>query len=667
MSTHKLKINVLVFIATFALNISYSSTVNAGEDAFTSFEEQLKNGQVIQDCGFSCAWKWGVNRGELKELNETGVWLKLAKRTAELKYKNELAYYYLAKSALKLGYFDAALIYIDKANENRNGCHLGTCDGINIDEEFATFQQQIQQAKSNPESSINKQVTGLISEDTWHDVLKSINGSSVDEIANSILMRIGYIMKLIPPRSDWGNNAIEYRKEAIKASILVLFLGRTAESSGLNVKQKIDEYYKLVNDKLNLDKNEADKEVNNLIRVAKDMNFISASGQLLSKTQKEGITQIKLQAEKPSVDPKLQATLNLSKCNTVDNSKPEGPANLCDVSIQRSVATSESLTSNSKIENPYSGNAVTSLAAPNYIAIEPVSSTKNEVVSETRLTKQKLQNFSPKYRGTNIDSTLKLAKKLEKELGEKSEFETTAQYEERKNTLTERAAKNEVIFVVAPDKVGSNYDADKQLLTLTTGRTGLLTNDDNVSLRYSLKDAGSYIGENAYGVKRRIFKKREYSLEADFIDFRKNPKQYGDYSWVLLGHDDLYFDHPFYLNTITADVSAADAFQLKGKIAIAYSGKLIPNFHEITTYDNDRPTITDPIETIQVEEKIYFKVEKITAFNFTSGEIIKSFDIADIITQKPKYDQCLRLCTYKDCTKACGRQPMHIYALELKP
>lgn len=138
--------------AVFLLSI-FSGNALADDAIPSSFEDKFKQGDIVQTCVLSCMFKWGLTRDELKKLNDEGNWLQLAEKTADVKYGHELAYYFLAKSAFNLGYYDAALSYIEKSKSKVIPCLPTTCYGINVSDEFSIFKLRI--AESNPKPSEN--------------------------------------------------------------------------------------------------------------------------------------------------------------------------------------------------------------------------------------------------------------------------------------------------------------------------------------------------------------------------------------------------------------------------------------------------------------------------------------------------------------------------------
>lgn len=148
----------------------------AGNDDLDAFEDHLKRGEVVQECGIACMLKWGFERTELKKLNDEGKWLELAYKTAKVKYKHELAYYYLAKASLNLGHLDGAMTYIERANENVMICLPSTCDGIDIKDDFKKFREEISSAKMK-QAKVAK-------DPQPSEVIKPANQSSPSQIQN---------------------------------------------------------------------------------------------------------------------------------------------------------------------------------------------------------------------------------------------------------------------------------------------------------------------------------------------------------------------------------------------------------------------------------------------------------------------------------------------------
>lgn len=85
--------------------------------------------------GLLCAGTWGANRTKLKQLYASGDWIALAAHVIKLGNKEDLAYFYLGRSAEGIGDFESAAIYyrlaID-AKERGMPCAgiVNNCDGF---------------------------------------------------------------------------------------------------------------------------------------------------------------------------------------------------------------------------------------------------------------------------------------------------------------------------------------------------------------------------------------------------------------------------------------------------------------------------------------------------------------------------------------------------------
>lgn len=77
--------------------------------------ETFRSGNAAMDCGLACSGRWGNTRFKVKKLHDSEQWEQLAWEVLYIGYYNDLAWYYLARAAEGLGYFDAARIYYKKS------------------------------------------------------------------------------------------------------------------------------------------------------------------------------------------------------------------------------------------------------------------------------------------------------------------------------------------------------------------------------------------------------------------------------------------------------------------------------------------------------------------------------------------------------------------------
>jgi hypothetical protein len=100
----------------------------------------LHSGTVALDCGAPCSEAWNRNRPELSRLFRAGDWQGLAVLTMRTNYRQDLAYYYLGRSAeglgggaAALGYYRTALSLTTAAGADGKCAAIpGGCDGVNL-------------------------------------------------------------------------------------------------------------------------------------------------------------------------------------------------------------------------------------------------------------------------------------------------------------------------------------------------------------------------------------------------------------------------------------------------------------------------------------------------------------------------------------------------------
>ena len=241
----------------FLMLLLATPLVFSAENKDQDFHEKFVAGNVTLTCSnIFCAGRFGANRDDLITLVSTESWEELAKKTAEINYKHQMAYYYLAKAAIRLGYYDAASAYITKAGDpsiNRL-CLLGSCEGIDLEAELGKFNSEIMQVKSGavkPNDSVILQAKrdempriALVIGNSHYQQLGTLSNTLNDAKAiEKTLVEIGYKTTLV---SD--ANEASLRKEIKKfandsevASIAVIFYaGHGAQVNGENFILPVD-------------------------------------------------------------------------------------------------------------------------------------------------------------------------------------------------------------------------------------------------------------------------------------------------------------------------------------------------------------------------------------------------------------------------------------------
>ncbi|MFD1123648.1 S1C family serine protease [Methylophilus flavus] len=175
--------SIIKIINFFLLGVFFSTTVHAEESVF---ENKFKTGELKLECGKSCMFKWGVIRTELKKLDDEKNWIDLAKRTHDVQYSHELAHYYLVKSAINLGYYDAAKTYIENSKNIVTSCLPTTCFGIDTQEEYEKFSKLVSENQLvKTESSLTTEPIISVEEKDQKKEVIAVNSTQKTTIENS--------------------------------------------------------------------------------------------------------------------------------------------------------------------------------------------------------------------------------------------------------------------------------------------------------------------------------------------------------------------------------------------------------------------------------------------------------------------------------------------------
>jgi hypothetical protein len=243
------------------------------------------------------------------------------------------------------------------------------------------------------------------------------------------------------------------------------------------------------------------------------------------------------------------------------------------------------------------------------------------------------QNFSADWQkvpvGFQGDDVEKIYKILSESsnLKEKSEFETTSDYQKRvtdlsKMALPGKSADSILAFVYRPEKyvgrVTAKYDADTQNLQVSILTRSVSYLDRTPKREFvdiigvaakdaRLKSLGSYEGENAYGVKRTIEKSlMEYFTIGinNMASFRKFHSSGYESGFKLL-----------------LPVPPAKAKDIKENLAVLYVGTLVPPF---TALDGTvlEPTIDKPRRVSIGNYILTMNLSEIWIYNNLTGEVI---------------------------------------------
>jgi TonB family protein len=198
--------------------------------------------------------------------------------------------------------------------------------------------------------------------------------------------------------------------------------------------------------------------------------------------------------------------------------------------------------------------------------------------------------------------------------GPKSEFESTAQYEAR--LASWKGGTKKYVFVVEKNEESVmngykfEYDADSQEMRLTVGSEYVVS--DTIQMRSDRTALGTYVGSNAYGVKRTITRMVEYTY---FVSI------YSSSPFELFSKDQFDILKPAQFNW-RMDPTAARA--TKDSLRIAFLGT-IPSPEATEETSLTEPTISRPRQILVYSRTLPFSLEELRVLNSRTGATVASF------------------------------------------
>jgi hypothetical protein len=217
-------------------------------------------------------------------------------------------------------------------------------------------------------------------------------------------------------------------------------------------------------------------------------------------------------------------------------------------------------------------------------------------------------------------------------LKDKSEYETTAEYQKRvtdltKIALSDKSAASVLAFVYRPERIEfsrfltAKYDADAQNLQITiiAASDRYVANAQRLEFteimttpakNAQLKSLGTYEGSNAYGLKRTIEKSllKYYSVGITNFKSIQEPGK-SKYDFGL---------------TSTLSAAPAKAKEIKENLAILYVGKLVAPFSALIG-DSLKPTVDKPRDVAIGNYILTMNLSEIWLYNAATGEILSKF------------------------------------------
>ena len=135
--------------------------------------------------------------------------------------------------------------------------------------------------------------------------------------------------------------------------------------------------------------------------------------------------------------------------------------------------------------------------------------------------------LAPKYVGQDA---FKIAEGFVKMAQSKSEFETTADFNQRRSALLTNplvgslTASNDLAIQLDDNAYSTLFDADKQVLNVTLNFDFYLPSPEvgraSLKLRSRITPLGSYVGANSFGVEKEVQKYNQTYVELKFSDFK---------------------------------------------------------------------------------------------------------------------------------------------------
>lgn len=269
--------------------------------------------------------------------------------------------------------------------------------------------------------------------------------------------------------------------------------------------------------------------------------------------------------------------------------------------------------------------ALQTFSQSNVRVTEQTKTTPNQIKPEPST---ELASLPPGFTGHFPDEIL-LKLNAKKSKFKKSEFETTAQYnariEKEKAVPLMGSLTMQSLFAFSFSKLSVQYDADQSMLTVGIEQQSVFDNDydeSNVEFTGLLWDSlekrlGSYIGSNAFGVKKRIQAWRDTE--------------------IIVGITKKFISSIDSSNPIACSfsVDAQYAKTLKNTVRLLVIGKLTKPYMGQYEYE-DTATITNPTHVITKSFMIYIQPVAIRVYDIQTGKVFCRLAVTEPTTVASK-------------------------------
>lgn len=226
-----------------------------------------------------------------------------------------------------------------------------------------------------------------------------------------------------------------------------------------------------------------------------------------------------------------------------------------------------------------------------------------------------LQARGAKQRGVNLKEVAAIFRDANLKKGE---FETTEQFKSRAAKLLTKVksltrnsggAGDDLIFEIPVPEAKITYNADQKSLKLGTesGPLHLSRYGGRLLVSHVSRDAGAYVGENAFGAKRPVLRVQRVELQVD-----------------VGGASSLSWPEKF--RPILLTMAPEEARTAKNSMAVLFVGEMNPPFYEVQRTKGS-PSISNPIDLNTVEEILHISPFCALLFNGGTGEALRNLPI----------------------------------------
>jgi hypothetical protein len=246
---------------------------------------------------------------------------------------------------------------------------------------------------------------------------------------------------------------------------------------------------------------------------------------------------------------------------------------------------------------------------------------------ETPIFDETIWSLPSRFQGDDLKKIASLFSNITK-----SEFETTAQFEQRKQAA---AASGDLVFVIPraafDTKTGweAKYDADAQKLRIIVRFYGYVQDDsqrriNTLELVSEGHSAGEYVATTAFGavteVSSSVVQQYGVAVPPDAWLFEKHIMENG-----LKLEADNPFDLPLY--RLSFSMPAEEAAALKPNLSLLFVCRLTePRL--IKHLGGHEATLSDPYETVISSEYLPVEIKQVWIYDLGSGKVLQKRDAA---------------------------------------